>query len=51
MYKRVLLALDLEGVNNVIGEPYSGLGKETEQWYVAREQAVIEVNAAAEALF
>ena len=51
MYNRVLLALDLEGVNNVIGEPYMGLGKETEQWYVAREQAVLEVNAAAEALF
>ena len=51
MYKRVLLALDLEGVNNVVGEAYSGLGRETEQWYVARAQAVLEVNAAAEALF
>ena len=51
MYSRVLLLLDLEGVNNVVGEPYSGLGKETEQWFVAREQAVLEINAAAEALF
>lgn len=51
MYKRILLALDLEGVNNVVGEPYVGLGKETEGWYIARAQAVLEVNAAAEALF
>lgn len=51
MYKRILLALDLEGVNFVVGEPYSGLVRETEQWYVARKQAVLEVNAAAEALF
>ena len=51
MYKRVLFALDLEGVNNVIGEPYSGLGRDTSQWHIAREQAVLEVNAAADALF
>lgn len=51
MYKRILIALDLEGVNNVAGEPYMALSKQTEQWFVAREQAIIEVNAAAEALF
>lgn len=51
MYKKILIALDLEGVNNVVGEPYMGLSKQTEQWYVAREQAIVEVNAAAEALF
>ena len=51
MYKRVLLALDLEGVNYVVGEAYSGLAKETAEWYIAREQAVREVNAAADALF
>ena len=51
MYKRVLLALDLEGVNHVIGEPYNGLERDTEQWKVARNQAVLEVNAAADALF
>ena len=50
MYKRVLLALDLEGVNHVVGEPYNGLERDTEQWKVARNQAVLEVNAAAEAL-
>ena len=51
MYKRVLISLDLEGVNNVIGEPYSGLHRDTDQWRIARAQAVLEVNAAAEALF
>ncbi len=51
MYKRVLLAVDLEGVNFVVGEPYSGLSKNTEQWCIAKKQAVAEVNAAAEALF
>ena len=51
MYKRVLLALDLEGVNYVVGEPYNGLERDTEQWQVARKQAVSEVNAAADALF
>ena len=50
MYKRILIALDLEGVNNVVGEPYQGLGKNSEQWEVARRQAVLEVNAAADAL-
>ena len=51
MYQRVLIALDLEGVNQVVGEPYSGLSKGSDQWQVARKQAVLEVNAAAEALF
>ena len=51
MYKRILIALDLEGVNNVVGEPYMGLSKQTEQWFVARQQAIVEVNAAADALF
>lgn len=51
MYKRVLLALDLEGVNNVVGEAYMGLGHDTEQWKVARVQAVKELNVATQALF
>lgn len=51
MYKRVLLALDLEGVNGVIGEPYTGLHRDTPQWHIAIKQAALEVNAAAEALF
>ena len=51
MYKRVLIALDLEGVNNVVGEAYSGLYKGSDGWEVARRQAAKEINAAAEALF
>jgi len=51
MYKRVLFAVDLEGVNNVIGEAYKGLLRDTEQWQIAREQAAAEINAAADALF
>ncbi|MBE6601764.1 MAG: peptidase M55 [Ruminococcaceae bacterium] len=51
MYQRILLALDLEGVNHVVGEPYIGLLRDTEQWEIARRQAALEVNAAADALF
>lgn len=51
MKKNILISLDLEGVNNVVGEPYSGLVKDCAQWEVARKQAVVEINAAAEALF
>lgn len=51
MYKRVLLAVDLEGVNNVTGEPYMGLARDTDGWKVAKEQAAAEINAAAKALF
>lgn len=51
MYRRILLLLDLEGVNRVVGEPYLGLGKGSEQWEIAVEQALLEINAAAEALF
>ena len=51
MKKRILLALDLEGVNNVVGTPYSGLMPGCEEWEVARRQAAREINAAAETLF
>ena len=51
MNERVLIALDLEGVNNVVGEAYSGLYKGSDGWEVARRQAAKEINAAAEALF
>ena len=51
MKKRILLALDLEGVNLVVGEPYMGLVKGCEEWETARAQAVKEINAAARALF
>lgn len=51
MYKRILLLCDLEGVNNVVGVPYEGLLSGTEQWEIARRQAALELNAAADALF
>ena len=51
MYKKILIALDLEGVNNVKGVPYEALSKGTEQWMIAKKQGELEVNAAAEALF
>ncbi|MBQ8371881.1 MAG: M55 family metallopeptidase [Clostridia bacterium] len=51
MKKRILIACDLEGVNNVVGEPYSGLYRGCEQWEIARRQAALEINAAAAAFF
>ena len=51
MKKRFIIACDLEGVNNVVGEPYSGLYKGCEQWEIARRQAALEINALASALF
>ncbi len=51
MYKRVLFALDMEGVNNVVGTPYSGLSADNEQYPVAIHQAALEINVAASALF
>ncbi len=51
MYKKILLALDLEGVNNVKGVPYEALSKGTEEWKIAKVQGALEVNAAATALF
>jgi len=51
MYTRILLLCDLEGVNHVVGVPYEGLAKGTEQWEIARKQAALELNAAADALF
>ena len=50
MYKRILLALDMEGVNYVVGEPYSWLKKGCEQWKIAVEEGTKEINAAAAAL-
>ena len=47
MYKRILIALDLEGVNLVAGKPYEALDKGCEEWEKARHQAALEVNAAA----
>ena len=49
--KKILIACDLEGVNNVVGEAYNGLYKGGAEWEIARRQAALEINAAAEALF
>ncbi|MBO4407287.1 MAG: M55 family metallopeptidase [Clostridia bacterium] len=51
MQKRILLLCDLEGVNKVVGEPYHGLGRDSEEWKIAVKQAAGELNAAASALF
>ncbi len=51
MYKRILIALDLEGVNNVQGVPYEALSKGTDEWKIAKVQGALEINAAARALF
>lgn len=51
MYKKILLALDLEGVNNVKGVPYEALSKGCDEWKIAKKQGALEVNAAADALF
>lgn len=51
MYKKTLIALDLEGINNVKGVPYEALSKDTDEWKIARKQGALEVNAAADALF
>ncbi|MBQ8309914.1 MAG: M55 family metallopeptidase [Clostridia bacterium] len=51
MYKRILFALDLEGVNRVAGEPYTGLSRDTADYEIAIHQAALEINAAAGALF
>ncbi len=51
MKKRVLFALDLEGVNKVVGEPYMGLIPGSVHLEIACLQAAKEVNAAARALF
>ena len=48
---KYLIALDLEGVGGVVGVPYSGLKRESDGWYEAREQAILEVNTVARALF
>lgn len=51
MYKKILIVCDLEGVNHVVGVPYEKLSKGSEQWMIARRQAVLEINVAAEVLF
>lgn len=49
--RKILFACDLEGVNNVVGEPYMSLSQGSAHWEIARRQAALEMNAGAEALF
>ena len=51
MGKKYLVAVDLEGVHGVVGEAYSGLSKTLADYKVATENAVLEINAAVNALF
>ena len=51
MRKRILIACDLEGVNNVVGSAYEGLYRGTDEWKKAKRQAALEINAAADVLF
>lgn len=46
-----LIACDLEGVHGVVGEPYVGLNKSPEQYKLAVENAILEINTAAKALY
>ena len=46
-----LIAVDLEGIHGVVGEPYSGLLKNLPDYKVAVDGAEKEINAAVRALF
>jgi len=48
---KFLINLDLEGVNHVVGIPYSGLSRGLEEYDKAITEAVPEVNTVASALF
>lgn len=51
MGRDYLIAVDLEGIHGVIGEPYKSLYPDVADYAVALENAVKEVNCATEALF
>lgn len=48
---KYLIAMDLEGIHGVVGEPYSGLLKTIDDYKIAVECAEKEVNIATSALF
>lgn len=48
---KYLIALDLEGIHGVVGKPYEGLYKGTEEYVKATENAEAEINALCEELF
>ena len=51
MGKSYLIAVDLEGVHGVVGEPYKGLSDDVADYALAVENAVKEVNIIVKALF
>lgn len=51
MIKKYLIAVDLEGIHGVVGEPYKGLSKAVTEYKIAVENATREVNVAISALF
>ena len=46
-----LIAIDLEGIHGVVGEPYGKLSKDSPYHAPAAEAAALELNAAIKALF
>ena len=48
--EKVLIAVDLEGVNKVVGYPYHGLG-DGDEYEIAKTEAVNEINILAKELF
>lgn len=48
---KYLIAVDLEGVNFVVGEPYKGLHEGDEQYEIAVKEATKELNIIANALY
>ncbi len=51
MKKEYLIAVDLEGIHGVVGEPYKALSPEIPDYKVACENAVKEINCVVDALF
>ncbi len=51
MGKKYLVAVDLEGVYGIVGEPYKGLGLDCSEYQSSTEHAVEEVNAVVKGLF
>ncbi len=49
--KNYLISVDLEGIHGIVGEPYKGLGGALEDYKLATENAVKEINVACKALF
>ncbi len=48
---KYLIAIDMEGIHGVVGEPYVGLLRDIPDYKVAVENGTKEVNAAVKALF